>query len=362
MSVRILHAADLHLDAAFEGLPPEKAAARRAELRLLPGQIAAEANRRGADLVLLAGDVFDSGRVYPETAEAFSAAMEELAVPVFIAPGNHDFCALRSPWERLNLPGNVHVFSAPRLECVSLPALGANVWGAGYDAASCPPLLRGFSVPDSGALELLVLHAEVGRPASPYCPVSESELAGSGFAYAALGHVHTFGGLRRAGECRYAWPGCPAGRGFDECGEKGVLFCEVSREKTTAAFVPLGAREYRELSVTVGEDALGAVLSALPEDAARHLWRIVLRGETASSPDLAALTAALSGRVYDLTLADETTRCEDLWARMGEDTLRGLFLRRMRARLDAAPEAERPMLQEAVRLGLAALDGGEGPV
>lgn len=362
MSVRILHAADLHLDAAFESLPPEKAAARRAELRRLPERIAAEALRLEAEMVFLAGDVFDSERVYPETLEAFAAAMARLPVPVFIAPGNHDPYTMRSPWTRRILPENVHVFPSPRIERVTLPDLGVNVWGAGYAANACPPLLRGFHVPESAALDLLVLHAEVGRAASPYCPVTEQELADSGFAYAALGHVHTFGGLRRAGECRYAWPGCPAGRGYDECGEKGVLLAEVGPEETRTSFVPLGFPEYRELSAAAGEDAAAAVLAALPEDAARHFYRVVLTGETVRPPDPAALSALLAGKTAELLLLDETVRAEDPWARMGEDTLRGLFLRRMRARLDAAPESERPMLREAVRLGLAALDGREGPV
>ena len=33
--VKLLHAADLHLDSAFSALPPEKAAQRRAEQRLV---------------------------------------------------------------------------------------------------------------------------------------------------------------------------------------------------------------------------------------------------------------------------------------------------------------------------------------
>ena len=41
MSVRIIHAADLHLDSPFEGLPADSARLRRAEQRQLPERIAA---------------------------------------------------------------------------------------------------------------------------------------------------------------------------------------------------------------------------------------------------------------------------------------------------------------------------------
>ncbi len=49
----------------------------------------------------------------------------------------------------------------------------------------------------------------------------------------------------------------------------------------------------------------------------------------------------------------------DLWARGSEDSLTGLFLREMRARLDGAEEGERDKLLLAARFGLAALEGGE---
>ena len=357
MSVRLLHAADLHLDSPFEGLAPDKAALRRAELRALPGQIAALAQDRRADLLLLSGDIFDSLSYYPETGAAFTRALAGLGIDVFIAPGNHDYYCLRSPWTRLELPENVHVFTAPRLERIALPALGVNVYGAGYTSNACGGLLQNVRIDKTpGMLDVLVLHAEVGRPGSPYCPVTEKELAGSGFDYAALGHVHTASGLRKTGNCRYAWPGCSAGRGFDETGEKGVLFTELSEEGCESTFIPLGAREYRVLRLDAGTD----IPAALPADARRHIYKIILTGAQEQLPDLERLDVQLREMVFDLTLEDAATPGEDLWARAGENTLRGVFLRRMRARLEAAgDEAARALVLEAARLGLAALEGRE---
>ena len=49
-----------------------------------------------------------------------------------------------------------------------------------------------------------------------------------------------------------------------------------------------------------------------------------------------------------------------MWDCAGEDTLRGLFLRRLKARFDAAQtEEERVKLEQAARWGLAALDNAE---
>jgi len=362
MSVRILHGADFHLDSPFEALPAPKARLRRAEQRQLLQRLGEETRRRKADLLLLAGDLLDGESASAETCRALEQTLSEVKIPVFLAPGNHDWFSRRSPYGKMELPFNVHIFQTPALTCVPLPELGVNVWGAGYNSNVCPPLLRDFHVPKTpGTLELLVLHAEVGRGDSSYCPVTSRELAQSGFDYAALGHVHSFSGLRTAGTCRYAWPGCPEGRGFDECGEKGIVQIDLASDGTCACeFIPMGGREYRKLTVEAGEDALSAVTAALPGDAKRHIYQITLAGESLRSPDLEVLGRMLSDRVFDLTLIDETRPARDLWDRAEEDTLTGAFLRRMRLRLDAAEgEAERTLILEAVRLGMAALEEGE---
>ena len=93
--VKLLHAADLHLDSAFSALPPEKAVQRRAEQRLVLERLTALSE--GCAAVLLAGDLFDSARVYRDTLEALRAALAACRCPVFIAPGNHDALLPGSP-------------------------------------------------------------------------------------------------------------------------------------------------------------------------------------------------------------------------------------------------------------------------
>ena len=52
-----------------------------------------------------------------------------------------------------------------------------------------------------------------------------------------------------------------------------------------------------------------------------------------------------------------TEPAKDFWARAEEDSLRGLFLRELRQKLDAAgSDEERELVTQAVRFGLAALD------
>ena len=56
---------------------------------------------------------------------------------------------------------------------------------------------------------------------------------------------------------------------------------------------------------------------------------------------------------FSLELRDETRIGESVWARASEDSLRGLFLRELRAKFDAASsEEERAQLSLAARYGL----------
>ena len=57
MMIKLIHAADLHLDSPFSGLTPQQAAERRGEQRELLGRLAELARERKADAVLLSGDL-----------------------------------------------------------------------------------------------------------------------------------------------------------------------------------------------------------------------------------------------------------------------------------------------------------------
>ena len=364
--LHILHGADLHLDAPFTGLSAEQARQRRSELRELPRRLAELARERGADLVLLSGDLFDGSDPYAETAQALSRALGQTGCPVCIAPGNHDPYGPRSPYALLPWPENVHIFTGGAMEGLPLPELGCTVWGSAFTAVSREDSpLAGFTAPRDGGVHIGVLHADVegkGR----YAPLPESDIAASGLTYLALGHVHACSGLRRAGETAWAYPGCPEGRGFDELGEKGCLWVTVDGASVEAEFLPLARRRYRlvEAAVSPAQTPEEALLAALPADAAGDILRVVLTGESdVAGLDLAPLKALAETKCWSAQVLDRTTVRRDLWSRAEEDTLTGLFLRQMRLRLEAAADGdERERLELAVRFGLAALEHREEPM
>ena len=361
-TLRILHAADLHLDSPFEALGASKATLRRGEQRELLGRIADLALAEKVDLVLFAGDLLDSDNTFHETGEELIRSLRRISVPVFIAPGNHDFYSERSPYARLKLPENIHIFSSHELDCVELPTLGARVYGAAFTDRRSDGMLHGFHAERTeGVFNLLCLHGEYGARDSAYNPIREEELAQSGIDYAALGHVHKASGLCRAGATWYAWPGCAEGRGFDETGEKGVYLVELTDKGCTLEPRYIATRRYETLEVDVSDaEPLLAIHTRLPDETVRDIYRIILTGETDVPPDLTRLHENLSEFFFELQLRDETHLRADVWERAGDDSLRGLFLERLHERYNTAKtERERVHIEQAARWGLAAIDNRE---
>ena len=360
--IKILHAADLHLDSPFEALPAGKAAVRRAEQRELLRSLAELSRSEQADLVLLSGDLLDSGNTYSETGDELVRCLGSIAAPVFIAPGNHDFYTARSPYARLSLPDNVHVFSSPKIECVHMPELSADIYGAAFTENRSAPLLTGFSAErHEGILNIMCIHGDPSNTDSPYNPISEDELKDSGIDYVALGHIHKASGLKKAGSTWYSWPGCPEGRGFDETGEKTVSIIELGDGVCTLRPVSIATRRYEILNVDIsGSDPLLAIHRMLPDDTVRDIYRIILRGQTDETPDLKTLYERFAGMFFELQLRDETRLYRSVWEKAGEDSLRGIFLQKLLDRLGRAEtDEERSRIEQAARWGLAALDNSE---
>lgn len=357
--LKLIHAADLHLDSPFAGLTPEQAVQRRQEQRQLLAHLAELARERRADLVLLAGDLLDGAAMYRQTALALAQSLGAIPCPVVIAPGNHDYYGSACAYSAVDWPENVHIFTSGQMSALPLPELGCTVYGRAFTApheGRSP--LAGFSAAGEG-LHIGVVHGDVdGSP--DYGPITRQEIAESGLHYLALGHIHKYSGLQREGSTYWAYPGCPEGRGFDEIGEKGVLWVELSEDSCREEFVPLCTRRYRiiETDVTGVTDLTEAAKQAVKAEYRQDICRVVFTGERGEQPlDLPALERALSGTCYALSLRDRTRVSRDVWAKAQEDGLVGLFLQEMREMIAREPDNE--CLPQAVRFGIAALEGWE---
>lgn len=360
--IRLMHAADLHLDPPFASLPPEAAERRRRERRSLLFTLAEKTVEKGASALLLSGDVFDGPAISGETAEAFVRAVGGLRIPVLAVTGNHDPYTPQSPWALMTLPENFYLFNKNEFTSLELPQLGVRFWGAGFERTFAPPLLRGFSAPErrEGLFEVMLLHGDLGFGASDYCPVTRKELEESGMDYVAMGHIHTRSPLERAGKTAFAYPGCIEGGGFDETGEKGALLVTLSEKGVYTEFVPLGGVRYEIVRADVTDtDPERAAIEAIEGLSGRDRARVIFTGERAQAPSLPELKRTLEKSLAEVQLRDETRRPLDIWAAMGSDSLEGLFLEKLHKRLEAsADERERRRTELAAIYGLKALERG----
>jgi len=353
--MRILHAADLHLDSPFASLNDEKAKLRRQESRQVLCKLAQLADERNVDMVLLSGDLFDGDNVYRETVEELTGMLESIRCPVFITPGNHDFYRPRSPYTKMLFPEHVHLFAAPEIRAVALQ--DCIVYGAAFWEEQEPEgFLQGFQVFEDDRLHIMCIHGDLNG--GPYNPMTKQQIAQSGLDYLALGHIHTYSGLQREGKTFYAYPGCSEGRGFDETGEKGCLLLDVEKGSVQAEFIPLSMRRYEICTVDItGKDAWQVISEALAVYREQDVVRLVLCGEWETPVDVSGLAQRYSERFFGFEVIDQTRKGEDIWSRAGEDSLRGLFLQNLKTRFDAAQtDAERETVLMAAKVGLAAMD------
>ena len=352
--MKILHSADWHLDAPMSGKNEAQARFLREELSKIPEKIAALAKREHCDLMLLAGDLFDGAYTQDSFRKVYEA-LESVQIPVFITPGNHDFCQPNSPYLAENWPENVHIFKHPTMESVTLPNLNCTIYGAGYNAMDCPALLSGFRADAQSQWQIGVLHGDATNTSSTYCPVSPQQVRQSGLDYLALGHIHK-GDSFRSGDALCAWPGCPMGHGYDETGIKGVLLVELD-EAVKTEFRALDTPRFYDEEMEVGSDAQQALASLLPGVATEDFYRVTFVGYS-NSLDLEALTSQF-GYVKNLILRDKTIPETELWSSVGEDSLEGMYFSILHDGLDSESAVLRQRIKLAARISRQILDGQE---
>lgn len=245
----IVHTADLHLDSPLRDLPADAAgnlpadfirtATRRAAYRVVEVVI-----RERADVLIVAGDVWDRDHVGSTTVEFFAEQMGILhdhGVPVFVVDGNHDAChPERGRWR---LPPNVQWYGPGPADMRILGDLGLAVHGRGQPTAHVTADLSvGYPAPVPGMVNVGMLHTSLDHSyGGALCaPTTVRALAARGYQYWALGHVH-----RRTVVSTDPWivyPGNPQGRSPMESGRKSVTLIETDGAAVTTV---------REVDVTL---------------------------------------------------------------------------------------------------------------
>ena len=360
--MKIVHFADLHLDAPFAWAGASGAAARRRRQALqdVLVRIVGLAREVRADALFCGGDLYEHEHCTPDTAEFLRKTFADLTpVPVYLAPGNHDWYGPHSPYALVEWSHNVCVFREARLRQVQL-ADGVTLWGAAHHAPRHTGNFLDEFRTDGAGVHLALFHGserswltEQRGGKRPHAPFNSQEIGRAGIHHAFLGHYHR----PRDGE-RHTYPGNPDPLEFGEDGGRGVVIATIGPDGSIARQRQRVAKsEVHDLELDVsGCSSQQEVRRRLAEISAglSGVARLVITGELDAGIDLrhSDLREAIDN--FDAVQVDERDlrSSYDIAAIRREPTIRGQFVTDvLEARLPPAEE------RRVLMTGLRALEG-----
>lgn len=316
--MRILHSADIHLDSPLYGLR-KRAGARGDELanatRRAFENLIEHAIEQKVDLLVIAGDNYDGGHRDYGSLQFFASQMRRLqkaGIRVVMIRGNHD----AENQLVLTLPDGIHLLSTQAPETIRFDDLKLAVHGQSYPRRDVKDNLAArYPDPVSGWFNLGVLHTAVegfGGAHAPYAPCTLKELESKGYAYWALGHVHTRTEIST--EPFIVYPGNLQARHVNEPGAKGASMLTIDDGKMIdLKHVPLDVVRWREVEVDLSglkemDELQGRMRDALGDaadgaDRRTLAARITLRGETPLHARLKSDSARLDAEAGEAAIS-----------------------------------------------------------
>ena len=255
--MKLVHAADLHLDSALSGLTRYESAPAdeiRGATRRAFGNLVSLCLEERAGLLVIAGDLFDGDWRDVSTGLFFAAQLSKLCeagVRVAWIRGNHD--AVSQIRRSVRLPEPVIELSSDRAETHIFEDLGVAVHGQSFAKRDVTDdLAAHYPERVAGALNVGLLHTALeGRAGHDrYAPCRVETLVNRGYEYWALGHVHQREVVHR--EPYVVFPGNLQGRHARELGEKGATLVSFEGDRISAVeHRSLDVVRWAELSVSV---------------------------------------------------------------------------------------------------------------
>ena len=234
--LRLLHTADVHLGARHTDLGERAAVLRERQFTAFRATIDL-AVVEAVDLVLIAGDLFDSNTQPRRSVERVAAELARLAkasIRTVIIPGTHDVYDGASIYRSYDLAAMARtsaewvVVLTPEQPNVWLPSLDAVVHGRVFNTKRGPKSpLDGFDARSDrrATWRIGMVHGALaipGKTDGDEVVFSEDEIARTGLDYLALGHWHS-AIEGRAGNVTYAYSGAPEPVAIDQDGAGQVL-------------------------------------------------------------------------------------------------------------------------------------------
>lgn len=365
--MKIIHCGDLHLDSKMTAnLPSDKAKERRAELLLSFRKMMNLCDDIQAQAIIIAGDLFDTSNIYAGTRDVvLQEIIKRPKVTFFYLKGNHDHDNFISKLE--TVPENLKLFSDSWTHYELTENEGKTVVISGIELNElntqfAAETLR-LSLDD---INIVTLHGQENehQVKNKAAIIPLRSYRGKGIDYMALGHIHGYKKEELDARGSYCYCGCIEGRGFDECGEKGVVVLDIDTQSGTISsdFVKMSERVMHTVFVDLtGAESLVEVEGRITEELendnvlAKDMAKIVLTGNLDIDFEINTdyLEQVYKDHYYFAKVVDDTKTVVDYSSFAYDASLKGEFVRLVEGRMDLSEEEK----GEIIKLGIKALSG-----
>ncbi len=364
-SVKILHCADIHIGAA-ESFLNERAEGRRTETLITFENIIKAAKQNNVNILLIAGDLFNSNNIEKSFSDRVFDCMTSVPdIKIVIAAGNHDPLNHNSPYKTASLPKNVYVLDTK--DCfVEFADLNTRVYGKSFKEVYMQGVSAFSLKPDADFINIMCIHGELRSDlGSDYNSITNSFIENSGMDYMALGHVHKRSDVAKIGNTYVSYCGCPEGQGFDELGEKGVYVGDISKDNCNLKFIPTAKRMHiaekidisgYNTSAEIADFIINEIKQKHGDNYNDNLYKIILTGAIQDGVDISVpeITSRLNSLLYFAKVKDKTEIKIDFDAISQEQSLKGIFVKKMLEKINAADHTQKEILKAALNIGLKA--------
>ena len=219
-------------------------------------------------------------------------------------------------------------------------------------------------------INIMVIHGEISSSSegNEYNPITLKDIKESGMDYIALGHRHNFSGILKEGNTFYSYSGCPQGRGFDETGDKGIIYGYVSKGAVELSFIKTCKRNYEEVYVDISnlfgyEEVIKKILDVIKEeDRKNNLYKIILKGEVSEKFHIEekVLKSKLVRDFYFCKVVDKTSIALDIKELSKGYSVKSIFVKNLLKKLqEAKTDEEKDIIKMALKIGVSSLSEAE---
>lgn len=360
--MKFVHIADMHFDSPFVNLSDKDIMGdlRRLEQRKAFKKVIEYIKENDIKYLFISGDLYEHKYVKKSTIEYINNLFKEIPeTKILISPGNHDPKIKNSYYNKFEWNDNVKIFGS-KIEKVELPEV--DIYGYGFDDFYCTDSgIEKFEIENKNKINILIIHGTLDGASieeKQYNSMTKKMLKQKGFDYIALGHIHKKDYDSEENQ-NIVYPGSTISLGFDELGEHGMILGEVEKESINLKFIPLDEEEFIEINLDVSDlfsiEELIEKINSL-EIKENQYVKIILIGNRNFEINIYELLKFIENKKI-IKIKNKTKLGYDLDKIINETTLKGLFAKEMKEKLNSITNAEeKEIIEKAIEVGFEALE------